>query len=196
MIHQFVISPSILTFKKSTKTWSQKNMVMRWNVTLLRQLTWTSNTSQLVKRPNRDCFSSGSWNRPRFHRHCWWTFTGKPSRASRPTEQWCGMPDEWLLNSDLRPAPIMNNPKHRNCSNLQSLAPLLHNYTVKAAISVFTVYNICLYICTMFFFFYSMYANHFWYTFIFLLCTICFCWPEEKAIHFIVHVYSDNKGLF
>lgn len=35
------------------------------------------------------------------------------------------------------------------------------------------------------------------YTFLFVLCTICFDWPEEKAIqNFNLHVYNDNKGVF
>lgn len=35
------------------------------------------------------------------------------------------------------------------------------------------------------------------YTFLFVLCTICFDWPEEKAIqNFNLHVYNDNKGEF
>ena len=57
-----------------------------------------------------------------------------------------------------------------------------------------TLHPTIFFFCCIYAYIFTIYICN---TFSFLLCTFCFNWPEEKAIHnFVVHMYSDNKGIF
>ena len=179
------------------------------------QLPWNCITLQISKRPDRDCFSSGSWNRPGSHRGCWSTFTVERWRAPWPAGQECGVPAAQLPNdtclqadgsgqlnpppTDWEPASISElwppsaprwTSTHRNCSSdwHTCTTTVQHGNTGKAS------YIFILLFC---FFFYCIcvYFNYVFYLLYFpqLLLATTSTKLKGKAINnSIVHEYSDN----